>query len=782
MKDISKSISKVLAVVLPLITILAVITPIVMVDSLFFPFISGKTFYFRILVEIMALLYILYICVDKSVRPRLSPIAIGVSVFTLVLAIATIFAEDPLKSFWSNYERMEGFVLFIHLAAYFFIAGSVLKLKQGWWKWFFVSSLVMSVIVGTHALVSFYSAENIVGYRISGNLGNSSYLGVYALIHVFIALFLIIQKVAKKSSEVLVKDGSWVMVSLYSLIAIFNVIILFNTGTRGSFVGLVGGIFIASLLIAIFEKRNKVLRRIGISLILLSVLFVAMLGFGRNTAFVKNSDMLTRFSELITLDVKGVLDNQGKARSLLWNIAWDGVKERPVAGWGLDNFHYVFAKHYDPGMAQQEQWFDRSHNVFMDWLTQAGFLGLFSYLSLFVLGLYIVWRRKIFGDHVQNKHDHGHHTHTPSAGMSISEKAVITGAFTAYLGHNLFVFDNLSSYVLFFSVLAFLHQLSIHKKIESIEEKKDQYAEMNLSLLMIVSLVAVIGFVYVLYAWNIKPLMANTAIISSLRPQIMDSKTGRVVTVPPKFKFEALQKSIAYGTMTNSEQLEQLADRGAEIMNSTESNDYKVAAHAYIVDKYENALKRTPNDPRPYFFYAIYLTRVNMISEAERVADKMILLSPNKPSFLNFVSMVKLQLNKSDEFLILSEKSYKLNPLDADAITFYRIGLITTGKYSEAESTATSTSDRTKYLSNWSVVSSYLDMKQGARIIDLINKQIALDPTILDLRSVLANVYVKLGNINVAVKILEDVKKIAPQYAAEIDQGIAQIRAEAKAK
>lgn len=88
--------------------------------------------------------------------------------------------------------------------------------------------------------------------------------------------------------------------------------VLFNTGTRGSFVGFVAGIAMTSVLIALFEKKNKALRTTGISLIAIAVFFVVILGSAKNTSVVKNSDMLNRFAELITLDVKGVLNNQAK--------------------------------------------------------------------------------------------------------------------------------------------------------------------------------------------------------------------------------------------------------------------------------------------------------------------------------------------------------------------------------------------------------------------------------------------------------------------------------------
>ena len=72
---------------------------------------------------------------------------------------------------------------------------------------------------------------------------------------------------------------------------------------------------------------------------------------------------------------------------MIWNISWQGVKERPILGWGQDNFSFVFTKYYNPQMYAQEPWFDRSHNVFLDWLVAAGVVGLIAYLYLFLVPL-----------------------------------------------------------------------------------------------------------------------------------------------------------------------------------------------------------------------------------------------------------------------------------------------------------------------------------------------------------------------------------------------------------
>lgn len=78
--------------------------------NMFFPFISGKGFTFRIIVEIIFGLYVLLALYEPEYRPKDSWITRAVVSFTLVAFVADIFGQNPYKSLWSNYERMECFV------------------------------------------------------------------------------------------------------------------------------------------------------------------------------------------------------------------------------------------------------------------------------------------------------------------------------------------------------------------------------------------------------------------------------------------------------------------------------------------------------------------------------------------------------------------------------------------------------------------------------------------------------------------------------------------------
>ena len=356
-------------------------------NTLFFPYITGKNIAFRVLVELGFVLYAILALRQPEYRPKLTSIFVAFGAFILVLLFADTFGVYPFKSFWSNYERMEGFFTLLHLFAYFIMMSALFKGEKIWTR-FFQTSLSTSVVMGLIA------AGQVVkdGGRISAQLGNSTYLGVYMLFHIFIAGFLLVRVIERKGDAM----TKWLVGMTYGAVILFDFYIFYNTGTRGALLGLIAGSFFTAIVFAFFEK-HKGLKILGITVLSVIVLAVGSLATFKESSFIKSHDLLARFSQLATFDKAGLeqfATTQGKGRFGIWSIAYEGFKERPILGWGQDNFNYVFNKYYDPNIYDQEQWFDRAHNVFFDWLIAGGILGLLSYLALFVTAIFAIWRSR----------------------------------------------------------------------------------------------------------------------------------------------------------------------------------------------------------------------------------------------------------------------------------------------------------------------------------------------------------------------------------------------------
>src|SRR3989344_8008449 len=172
----------------------------IVAQSLFFPYITGKNFTFRIIVEIITGAWLALALVRTEYRPRKSWLLGAFAIFVIIVAIADANGMYPFKSFWSNYERMDGWVTLAHLFAYFVVVSSVLSMQKLWrrlWQTSLAVSLVVAVygflqIAGTLALGQ--GGAGGLGARIDAKFGNPIYLAVFMLFNIFIAALLMAQQ------------------------------------------------------------------------------------------------------------------------------------------------------------------------------------------------------------------------------------------------------------------------------------------------------------------------------------------------------------------------------------------------------------------------------------------------------------------------------------------------------------------------------------------------------------------------------------------------------------
>ena len=66
-----------------------------------------------------------------------------------------------------------------------------------------------------------------------------------------------------------------------------------------------------------------------------------------------------RFSSL------SLADTTVQTRLLSISTGREGFLERPVLGWGPENYNLVFDKYYNPKLYPAENWFDHAHNIFL---------------------------------------------------------------------------------------------------------------------------------------------------------------------------------------------------------------------------------------------------------------------------------------------------------------------------------------------------------------------------------------------------------------------------------
>src|SRR3989338_3746409 len=164
--------------------------PLYVSGGMLFPFITGKNFAFRILVEVLFVAWVGLIAAWPQYRPKLTSLVKLITVFVAVLFFADLFGVNPSRSFFSNYERMEGFMMIFHLYLYFLMLVSVFRARD--WIIFFHATLLASLAVSYIGLMQKlgYRVSIQGGFRVDSTIGNPTYLAAYLLFHVWLLLLL----------------------------------------------------------------------------------------------------------------------------------------------------------------------------------------------------------------------------------------------------------------------------------------------------------------------------------------------------------------------------------------------------------------------------------------------------------------------------------------------------------------------------------------------------------------------------------------------------------------
>ncbi len=736
--------------------------PFIISKSMFFPFITGKNFAFRIIVEIIFAGWLLLAWRDVRYRFKFSWIFGALAVFVGVVTVADIFGENFLRSFWSNYERMDGLITLLHLFAYFVIAGSVMNTKFLWER-FFQTSLGASVLISLYSIFQLfgYIVINQGGVRVDATFGNATYLAGYLLFHIFFAAFLTVQK----------NTPRWLQY-FYGGVILLHVVILFNTITRGAALGLLGGVSVVALsmlLVHLFKKDPDVLHfkkyALGVlaGIMLLVGIFVAI----KDTEFVHKNQVLDRLADISF--------EAGKSRFLVWSVAWEGVKENPILGWGQDNYIIAFSKHYKSRLYSEEPWFDRAHNFVFDWLISAGVLGLASYLAIFLALLYAIW---IYPK--KYTLTEGRETTHAQELFSVPEKSILTGLVVAYVFHNFFVFDNVVSYIFFFSILAFVHSAHVARRKSQSAPNRNQktHDERTEFINRLIGPIVLIALVFSLYSLNIKHIVGGNRVllkaIDMRSIQQLTSPEERESALREKLKF--FEKSLQSGYLGKMETREQLTQAANTLVNAPISQIVKQEFFIRANTEMGKQIEESPNNLRPRLFRAsLYLTyqlfdeTISEIEEAFKVSDK-------KQDMYYMLGAAYVNVGKPEKAIEIMKKALELEPGNERARKIYGMFLIRGGKTKEAEEVLSVLGEEV-YLSDPEIVNAYTSVGKFEKLTSFLEGYVKQKPESLKAHLTLSAVYLESGKRQKAITILEQAVARFPEFKEQGEFFIREIKA-----
>ena len=687
------------------------IIPFLYSKELYFPYITTKAFLFRGIIEIILGTWVGLAILDPKYRPKKSYLLWSFVSLIVVMLVANFQGTDVAKSMWSNYERMDGFINLLHVFGLFLVAGAMFTTSKAW-SWFWHTSIVFSL---GHAAVAIlqYTGQLSASFaqdRVDAFFGNAIYLAVFMLFHAFITLFYLLRK---KHSNVYVPY-------VYIVALLLQVVTVVLTATRGTMIGLGGGMLVTFLIIALFSKQQKSLRMVSGGIIVALVLFAGVIIGAKDSSFVQNIPAFKRLASI------SITDSTTFARFVNWNIAWEASQERPLLGYGQGNYGPIYDAGYDPRLWNQEQWFDRSHNVLLDWLVAGGWFGLLAYLSLFVVAVLLIGKK--------------------DSTYSITEKAVLIGLLAGYFVHNIFVFDNLTSYMMFALVLAFLHsQNSATLFSDNVSKRKPE-------VLLTFAAVAVFAGIALVPIVNAQAYKQNTILIKNL-----GGKADNVEMLLEQFKSGAEIQS--YG-LTEYRQQALVFTSNNILRSSAVSTEVKKQYLEFVLQELSLEIDAHPGSARTLFIAAQFLAQIGDYENAKDIIEQAIALSPKKQILYQMYSEILVRLDEDEKAIEVAKMSYELETGNVDAWSQYVRILSRVGKTEEA---------------NALIEASYTE-NNGENILALLQRELQLDPSNPQAYASLGTAYVKVGNIEKAIETFTLLGDTIPEAKEQADKTIVQLQ------
>lgn len=615
-------LEKILKTVIFIGTLLILFTPLILHSKFFFPFVGPKSLYFMGLTEIIFFSWFFLMIFHPKYRPRLNFVLLSLALFTVILIVASLMGVDPEYSFWSKFERMTGILMMLHLLAFFVVVSSVFKEKD-WLKFFSVS-----IFVGTTlSIMALFSKDATM--RGGATIGNDSFLGTYLIFDLFLALYLILKS---KNSPL----------RIYSLFCFLIMAVqLLMSGARAAKLSFLGGLILLLFLWMAFNLKGKI-KIIGRAALILLAVFVIVFGI-----FALQPESFARKNI-----IERMVGETFGGRFVVWQGAWKGFLEKPVFGWGLENFEYSFSKHYDPCLGTQrcgsDVWYDRAHNIIFDTLVTSGIIGFLSYLLIFTGVFWILWKQ------YRNKN------------IDFWTTGIFSAILISYSIQNLTVFDMVSSYMIFYLTMGFISFISPTMYKQKVSEEgllqpgaaeKTAFYQNNRSknglwkqllgvTLLILLIVSIFEFV-------IKPLEADFYVIKAL--QTTDSKE-RIVLYKKTLDFSATGKY---------QMTEQLADNilslRDQVKTSGDLEGYKTELD-FMAEELEKSLADSPLNLRGYLklgqIYNTYaLIDSEKLSRSEMVLKQALEISPKNQQVYWELIQTKLYQGDVKEALVLAEEA-----------------------------------------------------------------------------------------------------------------------------
>lgn len=608
---------------------LILFTPLILLQSFYFPFIVPRNLFFRLLVDVIFALYLYLSIVDLNFRPKFNKGFILFFLFVLSLTISSLLGGHFVYSFWSNFERMDGLVNWLHIILYIIVLLGIFKNKEQWHS-FFKISLISALISALIALGQRFGWSFVMasagGARLTALMGNAAYLASYLMLHIFIVIYLL---------KIEWKKVIWRYFYLFSLILF--VFILISTETRGAFLGLLVFAVLFSLGYLWLQRKNRAKLYYVVLVLLIAIFtFVTLLFTQKQATWVQGVSLFNKIANI------SLSDTTAQSRLMIWRNSLEGVKEKPIFGWGEENFIYVFNKYFpieifhDTG---SEVWFDRPHNILVQHLVQGGVVGLLLYLSVFFYLIFLLYKK-----YLQDKNEWFFSLFWVSFLLS-------------FLVHDLFIFDSVNTNIILYLILAFLWQENAKLSLDKFLNIFTQYKYLfGLSL-------ATIFLILSVYFFYFTPLISNLSLIKFLKYSYSAQTISDL-----NMALSAWDRSFNASYLGFKEKTENLQKITLFLVqNQSIDTNIKIDFFNKTSNILQELIKQNPDDIRMAFFlvdfYSTFQTyQPEFVEKNVILLENLHKLAPQRPDVLLHLTSAYLAKNQVDQAIISAKELVDLAP------------------------------------------------------------------------------------------------------------------------
>ena len=527
---------------------LILITPLIISTSTLFPFVVGKAIFARSIIEIVFALWLILIIYYPQHRPSKSWV-IGSLAIGLSVSVITSFTGVSLtRSMWSTYERMNGVIDQAHWLAFVLITSSVYRSISSW-KVLFTLNLGVAGFISGIGLGQYYGVSNLFVEElgsihstnyIESTLGNSAFMGTYAMINSVLGIGLVLQSFDRKKHHKILqhhtnnkslhhsefKRGRPYFLRVFWMInALLCMWSIWLTASRGSLLSLGLGIIIL-LTGYIIWQTNRIRTGIIFSALLLIATTTTLIVIARESTVIED---LEGSNPMIVRVFNPESDSSYSRRLTALKTTVSAYANRPVFGWGPENYIVPWGKYYQPEFSDDDvPPFDAAHNKLVEELITKGTIGLLSYILIWAIIIAVLVRSIKYQS-------------------SRNQFFVITigATLVALFIQNIFTVDTVSITLQLSLLIAFVAseegRLRENNLKPSTQDHGQQYGKSMLSYVerkrTWLAILIIILTMWSLYSFNFKPYraaqIATELVKTNLWTDITTNFTKSVDTFPP---------------------------------------------------------------------------------------------------------------------------------------------------------------------------------------------------------------------------------------------------------